>query len=50
MYTGNGHFYVTLFSDASQNLYPENTLGAFTVELAQSIEFDPKDKWEVGLC
>ena len=31
-------------------LYPENTLGAFTIELAQSIEFDPNDKWEVGLC
>jgi hypothetical protein len=40
---------VTLFSNASQTLYPENTLEAFTVELAQSIEFDPNDKLEVGL-
>jgi hypothetical protein len=30
--------------------YPENTLGAFTIELIQSIEFDPNDKWDVGLC
>jgi hypothetical protein len=50
MYTDNCHFYITMFSTASQTLYPENTLGAFTVELEQSIEFDPNDKWEVGLC
>jgi hypothetical protein len=25
-------------------------LGAFTIELAQSIQFEPNDKWEVGLC
>ena len=50
MYADNRHFYVTLFSNASQTLYPENTLAAFTSELAQSIEFDPNDKWEVGLC
>ena len=50
MYSDNHHFYVTLFSNASQTLYPDNTLGAFTVELAQAIEFDPNDKWEVGLC
>jgi hypothetical protein len=41
-------FYVTLFSNASQNLYPENTIGAFTVELARPIDLN--GNWEVGLC
>jgi len=31
-------FYVNLFSKASQNLYPHNTVGAFTVHLAQTID------------
>ena len=44
------HFYMTLFSNASQSLYPTNTIGAFTVELPQPIELGPKDNWEVGLC
>jgi len=44
------HFYVSLFSNASQTLYPTNTIGAFTVELPQPIELGPKDNWEVGLC
>jgi hypothetical protein len=50
MYTDNCHFYVTLFSNALQTLYPENTLGAFTIELEQTIELDPNDRWEVALC
>ena len=44
------HFYLTLFSNASQNLYPTNTTGAFTVELPQPIELGPNDNWEEGLC
>ena len=44
------NFYVTLFSNASTNLYPANTIGAFTVELPRPIELGPNDKWEVGLC
>jgi len=44
------HFYVTLFSNASQSLYPTNTIGAFTVELPQPIELGPNDNWEVELC
>jgi hypothetical protein len=50
MYTDSRQFFLTLFSNVSQNLYPENTVGAFTNELAQSIEFDPNDQWKVGLC
>jgi hypothetical protein len=43
-------FYVTLLSNASQKLYPENTIGAFTVELARTINLAPDGNWEVGLC
>ena len=44
------HFYVTLFSNASQALFPDNTVNAFTSELAQVIDLGPDDTWEVGLC
>ena len=44
------HFYVTLFSNASQKRYPGNTLSAFTVHLAQLIDLNLTDKWEVGVC
>jgi len=43
-------FYVTQLSNASQDLYPDNTIGAFTVELARPIHLGPKSNWEVGLC
>ena len=44
------HFYVTLFSNASQELFPENTKSSFTIELPQPIDLGPNDTWEVGLC
>ena len=44
------NFYVTLFSNASQSIYPSNTIGAFTVELPQPIELGSNDNWEVGFC
>jgi len=44
------HFYVTLLSNASTDLYPNNTIARFTTELAQSIELGSSDKWEVGVC
>jgi hypothetical protein len=44
------HFYVTLFSNASHDIYKSNTLAAFTVQLAQTIELHPSDKWEVSIC
>ena len=43
-------FYVTLFSNASQDLYPDNTIGAFAVELARPVHLDPNTNWGVGLC
>ena len=43
-------FYVTLFSNASQNVYPSNTIAAFTVQLAKTIELGPSENWEVVLC
>jgi hypothetical protein len=50
MYTDKHHFYVTLYSSASQILHPENTVGAFTNELAQPTGLDPSDRWEVRHC
>src|SRR5712691_7537940 len=44
-------FYVYLFSNASPNLYPNNTASRFTTELHTPIDFAPGDvsNWEVGL-
>ena len=50
MASNPNHFYVTLFSNASQKLYPANTLSAFTVHLAQPIDMGSTDRWEVGVC
>jgi len=44
------HFYVTLFSNASQDIYPDNKIAAFTTQLAQPIRLDPSELWEVALC
>jgi len=44
------HFYITLFSNASQKVYPDNKIAAFTTQLAQPIRLDPAEIWEVGLC
>jgi hypothetical protein len=42
--------YIMLFSNASQDLYPANTLSAFRVELAKPIVLNSNYDWEVGLC
>ena len=44
------HFYVTLLSNTTKNLYPDNTIAAFTAELARPIELGYYDSWEVGIC
>ena len=44
------HFYVTLFSNASQKIFPDNTLVTFTIHLAQPIDLGTSSDWEVGLC
>jgi len=44
------HFYITLFSNAYQLIYPENKIAAFTIQLAQPIIIIiPSYIWEVGL-
>ena len=43
-------FYVTLFSNASKEVYPDNTLTAFTIHLAQPIELGSSSDWEVGVA
>ena len=50
MSNDRNHFYVTLFSNGTQTLYPANTLTAFTARLAQPIELGSLDSCEVGLC
>ena len=50
MSNDRSHFYVTLFSNGSQTLYPANTLSAFTARLALHIDLGSMDRWEVGLC
>jgi hypothetical protein len=42
-------FYVTLFSNSSMKAYPNNTIAAFTVELAHEIDL-AVDKWKVVVC
>jgi len=44
------HFYVTLFSNASRDIYEQNTHADFTVKLAQSVDLGSTSNWEVGLC
>ena len=43
-------FYVTLFSNASKEVYPDNTLTAFRIHLAQPIDLGSSSDWEVGLA
>jgi len=44
------HFYITLFSNASQKLHIKDTLSEFTIQMAQRIDLGSTDNWEVGLC
>ena len=44
------HFYVTLLSNTSKNLYADNTIEAFTVELLRPVELGSSVNWEVGEC
>jgi len=43
------HFYVTLFSNASKDVFPDNTLTGLLIHLAQPIDLGSSD-WEVGLA
>ena len=44
------NFYVTLLSNASQKIYPDNTKAAFIIHLQQPINLGTSSDWEVGLC
>ena len=44
------HFYITLFSNASQKVHPSNTLAEFTIQLVQRIDLGSTDNWDVRLC
>ena len=43
-------FYVTLLSNTSKNLLPDNTIATFTAQLARPAELGSSDNWEVGVC
>jgi len=43
-------FYVTLLSNASRDIYDQNTHADFTVKLAQPMELGTTSKWEIGVC
>jgi hypothetical protein len=45
----NKHFHITLFSNASQKVYPSNTLSSFTVHLARPVDLGSNSRWEVGV-
>ena len=42
------HFYILLFSNASQKVHSSNTLAEFTIKLAQRIDLGSTEIWEVG--
>ena len=42
-------FYVTVFNNSSMKFYPDNTILAFTVQLAHEIDLAGA-RWEVSLC
>lgn len=45
----NNHFYVTLPSNASMEMYPDNTVANYTTSLPNRIELEEGSSWEVGL-
>jgi hypothetical protein len=44
------HFCITLLSNASQTLYPANTLSSFKTHLARPVNLDSDGIWEVEVC
>ena len=45
----SNNFYVTLFSNSSSAIYKDTTFSAFTIKLAQPIELNYAEKWEVRI-
>jgi len=48
--TLSNSFYVTLFSNASQDIYDNNTRADFTVKLSRPIHLGTSPNWKVGVC
>jgi len=44
------NFYFTILSNASRDIYDQNTHADFTVKLAQPIDLGTTSNWEVGVC
>jgi len=44
------HFYVTLFSNASRDIFELNTHADITLKLAQPVDLVSTSNWEVGVC
>ena len=45
---GQNHFYVTMLSNASQDIYDQNTLADFTMKLEQNIDLGLTSIWKLG--
>ena len=45
----SNHFYVTLFSNSWSEIYKDHKIFAFTIKLAQPIELNYAEKWEVAI-
>lgn len=45
----SGDFYVTLFSNTSQDLFPDNSTSKFTVKLPKAISIPHNENWKCGL-
>ena len=43
-------FYVTMYSNAPKEVFPDNSLTAFTIHLAHPINLGSASDWEVGLA
>jgi len=50
MTSSTNSFYVTLFSNASREIYENNTHADFTVKLSRPIDLGTSPNWEVGVC
>jgi len=42
------HFYITLFSNTSRDIYEQNIHADFTVKLSQTVDLGSTSSWEVG--
>jgi len=47
---GQNKFYVPLQSNASRDIYEQNTHADFTAKVAQSTDLFSTSNWEVGVC